>query len=163
MAVWKERPIEIANLFNPAFCAVVLRESVRRYVTVSKNPMPYPLMFLILPIILHQKTRSSLPRNTNTKLHSWLHDNPAARVEFAERAERLIPYTKEAIIFGLQREILILDEQGNVNYVKRKLRTLNWQSGTEPDECVKKAAILGCWFAESGDTETIYALWGVSP
>jgi hypothetical protein len=125
--------------------------------------MPYPLIFLTPPIVLHEQTRSLLPRGTGTKLHVWLQNNPEVKVQFAERTQRLIPYTKEAIIFGLQREILTLDQHGNVNYLKRRLSTPSWQSGTEPDDCITKAAFLGRWFAESGDPGTIYTLWGISP
>ena len=163
MTVWTRRPIEIANLFNPAFCAIVLRDSIRGYNSIANRSMPYSLVFLIPPIVLHEQTRLSLPRSTRTKLHSWLHNNPWVKVSFAERTRRLIPYTKEAIIFGVQREIIEFDHQGNLNHVPRKLSPSRWEADAEAEQCVKKAAFLGRWFAESGDPTTIYPLWGIRP
>src|ERR1039457_6981771 len=57
MRIWNDRPPEIAHLFNPAFCALLIREGVLGFVEVSPGGMPYPLVFLLLPIVLHKATR----------------------------------------------------------------------------------------------------------
>jgi hypothetical protein len=49
MRLWNDRPPEIAHLFNPAFCAVLIREGVLGFMDVSPGGMPYPLVFLLLP------------------------------------------------------------------------------------------------------------------
>ncbi len=41
MRYWSSRPFEERNLFNPAFCAVVLAAAIREYERVSEKPMPY--------------------------------------------------------------------------------------------------------------------------
>jgi hypothetical protein len=49
MRIWNDRPPEIAHLFNPAFCALLIREGVLGFGEVSPGGMPYPLVFLLLP------------------------------------------------------------------------------------------------------------------
>jgi hypothetical protein len=163
MQVWEERPREIAALFNPAFCAVLLRETTRGYHREANQGMPYPLVLLVLPIVLHKATRENLPGTTRTRLHVWLQNNPAARINFASRVRQFIPYTREALIFGIQHRVLITDDDGAFIHGQRRLSTLNWAEDSEPEECRKQAGFVGRWFAQAGEATTIFAMWGIRP
>jgi len=61
MIPWEHRPIEVANLFNPAFCGEVIRRCGAGYSAKLQTGMPYALAFLVLPIVLHPATRWSEP------------------------------------------------------------------------------------------------------
>jgi hypothetical protein len=101
---WNERSIITANLLNPAFCGEVIRHCVyayneKRKTTEGKKAFPFYLLFLILPIVLHKKTRESLEKRKD--LYSWINDNPEIKLKIKENRENLLPYSKEAISFLL--------------------------------------------------------------
>ena len=124
MRSWQERPIEYANLLNPAFCSILLQKAIRGYQKQKQQDMPYPLIFLVLPIILHSSTRQVLPRDTRTKLHIWLQRQPEVRAGFSDRAKNLVPYAKEALIFGMQTGIIDISASGQFTWVKGKLKSI---------------------------------------
>lgn len=161
MTYWADRPVEIANLFNPAFCAVLIDQTVKAYEREAGIGLPYALAYPVLPIILHSKTRQILPTTTRSKLQRWILNNPQVKVGFAERAKNLTTITKEAILFGLQIGVFSLSAGGHINSVPRKLSRNKWDKNTEPYECVRKAGMLGKWFALSGDAIRIYSILGI--
>jgi len=160
---WDERPIELANLFNPAFCAVVLQNAIRGYHKEAKQGMPFPLLLLVLPLVLHASTRRALPATTRTKLHVWLQAQPEVRVGFAARARHMVPYTKEALAFGIQTQIIQILDDGSFIRIQRKLRSISWPSHLEVATCYEKAYFIGRWLAQAGEVATIYTMWGIRP
>jgi len=59
MKTWNERPFEIRNLFNPAFCGVVLLRAFQGYEEEDASGMPFSLALLVLPLCLHKDSRRS--------------------------------------------------------------------------------------------------------
>lgn len=163
MTAWERRPPEIANLLNPAFCSLLVRDSVVGFEQENRRGMPYPLVFIVLPLVLHKQSRECLPVRIDTRLHGWLEANQAVGVGFVERARQLVPYTKEGIVFGMQAGTIRIAESGMlVRGVKSPTKSL-WNQGTEPEICRKKAYFVGRWLAKAGEMSTIYMLWGVCP
>jgi hypothetical protein len=160
---WERRPVEIANLFNPAFCSVLLQNAIKGFQQENIQGMPYPLLVLVLPLVLHGATRRALPSTTKTKLHVWLQRQPEVLVGFAEHTRDLGPYTKEALAFGVQTEIINICDDGTFVWVPRKLRAISWSDHLEPRVCHKKAAFVGRWLAQAGEVSTIYTMWGIRP
>jgi len=165
MKPWAERTIEEANLLNPAFCCINITSAVVGHVNINRAGMPYPLTFMILPIVLHKKTRELLPQNTRTSLAAWLQKNITVRILFPERAISLKPYTREAILFALLHNWLSIDTKGrlqtlitnrDINYFLAKLTD-------DARECVKRSRFIGKWFAAAGSVQTVMALWGIRP
>jgi hypothetical protein len=164
MLAWEDRPVEVANLLNPAFCAEVLRRCIREYEAQSSQRLPYPLVFLVLPILLHGKTRNHIFRRQRQTLHAWLHNYPDVRVGFGERARSLVPVTREALAFLLHAGAVQIDDQGalsSIQYKGRRSRPVQVEGDAE--DCYGKAEIVGRWFARAGTTATIFAMWGVKP
>ena len=164
MIPWNERPSEIANLFNPAFCGVLLVRAVGGFSSIAGEGMPVGLAFLTLPIVLHEQTRNLLPRSRTTWMVQWLQRNPEVRVGFAARAGALVPCTRESLLFMAVHRHLVIDEtsklvQGNPI---RSARRLELQSD-EFKKCMSKAKLVGEMFAKAGKPATIFALWGVCP
>jgi len=54
MRSWIERTNEVAYLLNPAFCGRILYASVKEYENKANQPMPFALIYLILPLVLHR-------------------------------------------------------------------------------------------------------------
>jgi hypothetical protein len=166
MQPWQSRVVEEANLFNPAFCATLLAKSADEFHKKTARPLPFALIFLILPIVLHRGTRSALPGSTVTSLLPWIQDNREQLVDFAQRVQRLRPITREALLFGAQHQTLSLAASGDVAVGSRRQSATVRRTGLFTDEareCVDRAGFLGRWLSAAGTTATIYAAWGVAP
>lgn len=163
MNPWNERPFEIAYLLNPAFCSLLIRESVYSYTNEEQHGLPYALAFLTLPIILHQTTRKALPDRASTRMFDWLDRHPHLKTGFAGRTKSLVPYTRESIIFGIQKDILAIETEGRLRSVNSPSQPSTWPSTSEASECQERARFLGRWYAQTGDATTIFRLWGVRP
>ena len=50
MKRWDQRPVEIRNLFNPAFCGLVLSRALHGYEDADARGMPFSLTLLVLPL-----------------------------------------------------------------------------------------------------------------
>lgn len=161
MLPWSERPTEVAHLLNPAFLAVLIRDAVKDYQKTDRAAMSYSLPFILLPLVLHRPTREQLPATTATTFHVWLEENAEVRIGFAERAKRLSPFVKEAIMFGLQRGVFQIDEAGDLTDTRKQLRVFSGPEDAEHQQCRKQAKFVGRWFAKFDDPETIYTMWGV--
>ncbi len=161
MIQWERRPVEIANLLNPAFCGQVLRVCIRAYAEEASAPLPYPLVFLLLPVVLHTQTRDRLtPRQR--QLHTWLQENEDLKIGFAERTRQIIPITLESITFLLQLRTIAVDEQAGLQVLPYRRRAISEQEQGEIADCYRKAGVIGRLFARAGTAPTIYALWGVT-
>jgi len=158
--------VEEANLFNPAFGAVLLAKAADEFTRKTHRQFPFALAFLVLPIVLHRGTRSALPGSTITALLPWIQGNREQLVNFAPRVQALKPITKEAILFGAQNQTLALTDSGGIAVGARRQTPTERRTGLFTDEareCVDRAGFLGRWFAAAGSPATIYSAWGVTP
>lgn len=166
MNKWNNRPVEIANLINPSFCAFLIHETVKGYEEIAhgNKGISYDLLFLALPILLHKATKEILPRTTRTYMHTWLQNNPEVRVGYATRAREMIPYTKEAIHFLMVRDLLSVNKDGYLSTSEFRMRlSLEIEVKIYLVDYQRKAKLIGKWFALTGTSSTIYTMWGVSP
>ena len=163
MIPWEQRPIEEANLFNPAFCGECLRRTIYVFNNTSDQYFPYPLSFLVLPIVLHKATRELISPNSRERLHVWLQSNQRARIGFTERARSLVDITNESIKFLLLNGIVEVENEGTFKVTKnpRPIRTVSRHE--EVLDCFRKAEIVGRWLARGGTIENIYTMWGIMP
>jgi hypothetical protein len=162
---WSERPTEVANLLNPAFTGAALRLAVSGFHKEANVGMPFELAFLVFPFALHEETRSRLPRAVSTMLHSWLHENRDVVVAFTERTRSLVPFTKEAIVFTCQRNVLKVNDDGSLLPGDAALKKLaSYKTASEDIKAaLNRSEFVGRWFALSGTPMTILTLLGVRP
>lgn len=166
METWSARATEVANLFNPAFCAMLVAKACKDYTKKTREPLAFSLAYLVLPIVLHPRTRTALPYSTVTSLLSWTQEHRADLVEFGAHARVLGPYTREAIMFGVANDTLMLDESGGVAtgsaYVTpAEKKTEHFTP--EVRDCLNRAGFVGRWFAGAGTPATIFSAFGVAP
>ena len=161
MIVWEKRPIEIASLLNPAFCGELIRQCIESYQKAESQPFPFPLVYLILPIVLHKKTRETIV--SQRQLHVWLQAHENVKIGFADRTRELVPITKEAMLFLFQVGAIEVDEQAGLRVASYQRRIPPSQPEGEISECYRTAVVIGRWFARAANVPTIYALWGVRP
>ena len=75
MRPWDERSTEEANLLNPAFLTVLSYQCIKGYNETAGKNAPYVLPFLVTSLILHKRTRESLPRGISTSLFNLDYSN----------------------------------------------------------------------------------------
>lgn len=162
---WTSRVVEEANLFNPAYCATLLAVVTKEYAKKTECPLPFALAFLVLPIVLHEKTREELPHSTITALLPWLQEHKPVLVGFSQRVARLRPATQEAVMFGITHGALSFDGPALQVTGKYKAPTSARTDmfTKETIDTVEAAGFIGRWFANAGTISTIYAAWGITP
>lgn len=162
MREWKMRTKEVAYLLNPAFCGRVLYGTVKKYNKISNKAFPFPLIYLVLPLVLHKNTRRLI--NSKTAMLVWIQKYPELLVGFAQRASDLVEITNEAVELLLQSELLQLTDRAELQ-VNKTIKAMNKTKFADDEikECVNKSEHVGKWFAVAGSTETIYISLGVRP
>jgi hypothetical protein len=165
---WEDRPFEIAYGLNPAFLAILLHQAILSFERKDSQGMSYPLLMLVVPIIFYAPIRNRLPKDENSDMSQWVKDNPEVVLNFPNRVNQLIPYSKEAIIFAMQQDIIKISSEGNFLAQKKQLyidKNLQWNfsPNSRTYQMKTKAQFLGKWFAMSGSTEAIYRTLGIKP
>lgn len=159
---WARRPPDVANLFNPAFCAALLNRLAVGFQGDDRQGVPYPLSFVALPLLLHPTSVALLPPTARTKFHPWILENPQVLFGFPERARALAPIVREAISFGLRYETLFFGaEKELVPIASSALK--RWERESYNKDFSKNAQTLGKLLAQVKDVPTIFALFGVRP
>jgi len=168
MRSWENRSYEEANLFNPAFLAIIAYQCVKGYEGENVYPAPYILPFLVTPFILHKDTRAAMPHKINSTFSTWISQPEGTLVKagYSERARAISPYVKEALMFSFSHHLLKISDN---NYYLRCSSgvtipiTEENRYSQEVMDCFKKSLFCGRWFARGGKIETIMALLGVQP
>lgn len=162
MKTWSNRPAEIAYLLNPAFCARVVLSMIKAYSDEKKSGLPFPLVYLVLPIVLHKGSRECV--SSKSKMSVWLSRHPELLIGFAKRARSLVQITNEAILYLLEAKLVEVDIKGDLA-LNPSIKTLSEMKYSDGDvkQCLTCARAIGKWFARSGDVKTIYISWGVRP
>lgn len=155
------RAPEAAALFNPAYCAVILNAAATGYAERSGTGMPFSLSFIVMPMIVHELSRNSLPGTSAGKFSNWILDSKHVLLGFPDRARRMAPYTREAVRFGIASDTLEL-VNGQIKPSLKIATRASALNGTVSD-AYKQARKLGMMLASGGSPGTIYALLGVAP
>jgi len=157
---------EYRALFNPAFCAVLLREACSGAEAESKSrhvePLSFAESFLVLPAVLHEPIRRELPKTIATTFAAWLAENPLLRSQFASIAAVTKEITKQGLLFGSTHGALSL-EAGKVRAagsLKIQLSDFD-EANSEMGQCIRSARFTGRWLALAGDPTTLLALLGI--
>jgi Family of unknown function (DUF6521) len=111
---WRARPPEEASNFNPAFCGEMIYRAAAAYNGLRDLPFSLALTFLVLPIILHKPTRDQLPKKANATFVGWAAEHGGLLAGLPDRATRLLPVSREALLFLLQNEVMRIQQGGVV-------------------------------------------------
>lgn len=162
MKHWDKRPIEIRNLFNPAFCGLVLVRSMSGYEEEDSRGIPFSLILLVLPLCLHRSSREILQDGSRSYLLKVISNNPELLIGFPRRATDMLPFAFEALGFIMQLGSISVENDGRLKLIPAGIRKT--PSGTpETISCQRVARYLGREFARIGDRSTVYMSLGVRP
>jgi hypothetical protein len=162
MKAWTERPREIRNLFNPAFCGVVLLRGLMSFKDAQQEGMPFSLSLLVLPLSLHKASREAIIRGNRSYLTKIVDESPELLVGLPERARSMLPYSFEAFGLLMQQEAISVSTDGRISATHGCLRKQLFGT-VESQACQQAAQILGRKFAAIGDRVTIYTTFGLRP
>lgn len=162
MKRWDQRPFEVRNLFNPAFCGLVLFRALQGYEEENLDGIPFSLALLVLPLCLHKDSRQVIAASPRSYLLKTIEMNPQLMVGFASRTSDLMPFALEA--FGLLMEMgcFVVSQDGRLKTLPGKVR----KSVTGTNEsvlCQRVARIIGKEFARIADRVTVYTTLGIRP
>jgi len=159
---WDQRPIEIRNLFNPAFCGLVLFRALQGYEEENTRGMPFSLSLLVLPLCLHKDSREVIAASSRSYLLKTAEKNQQIMVGFSERAAQMLPYALEGFGLLMERGCLTVAEDGRIQTVPDKVRK-TIRGTDETVSCQRVARIVGKEFARIADRVTIYTTFGIRP
>lgn len=162
MKRWDQRPVEIRNLFNPAFCGLILFRALQGYEEEDARGMPFSLSLLALPLCLHKDSREVIAGSPRSYLLKTVEKNQQVMVGFADRTTRMLPFAFEGFGLLMERGCIAVSDDGRIQTVSGKVR----KSVTGTDEtvsCQRVARIVGKEFARIGDRVTVYTTFGIRP
>ncbi len=164
MKKWSERPKEIANLMNPAFCSLVITSSAMGYYEYNSSKICYPLILISLSLILNNNTRWKLPRTIRTSLPLWIQSNLSDTIGLLDMTEDIKQIVNEAIIWGHTHDLFSFNPGGLIqpkSDFKRLTKSIP-KSNKYIIEFVNQSYLLGKWLAKSGSPNTVMQLWRIS-
>lgn len=162
MKPWNQRPFEIRNLFNPAFCGLVLFRAMQGYEEEDTRGMPFSLSLLVLPLCLHKDSREVIAGSSRSYLLKITEKNPQIQVGFADRVTSMLPYAFEGFGLLMERGCISVTIDGRLQTVPDKVRKT--VTGTdETKSCQRVARIVGKEFARIADRVTVYTTFGIRP
>ncbi|MDN5745730.1 MAG: DUF6521 family protein [Nocardioidaceae bacterium] len=161
MTAWRFRSRAQAAMLNPALLAAITAAAASEYKRATGEPMPWPLAYLIAPLVLHRSTRESLPRTTRTHLGNWVSQNPVIHAGLSARAQSLAEPVREGLRFGLRHGALEVDDRGRLtgDLVAPAKKAAPGEAG----QIIAKAGLVGKWLAKIDHPATVFAVMGVAP
>jgi len=162
MKRWDQRPFEVRNLFNPAFCGLVLFRALQGYEEENPDGMPFSLALLVLPLCLQKDSRQVIADSPRSYLLNTVEKNPQLLVGFADRARDLMPFALEAFGLLMAKGCFVVSQDGRLKTVPNRVRKS--VTGTrESISCQRVARIIGKEFARIADRVTMYTTFGIRP
>lgn len=162
--LWRERPVEEASNFNPAFCGELLCRTVGEYYKACSAPLNVAVAFVVLPLTLHKETRDHLPGRANTAFAGWVADHNTLLAELPLRIERLRPVVRESLLFMIRYSRLSFRDGGLVPGGKPLSLTVKSDLSTADTAEARSAAhMLGRWFAAQRSQPALLQGFGVLP
>lgn len=162
MKRWDQRPFEIRNLFNPAFCGLVLSRALQGYEEEDARGMPFSLTLLVLPLCLHKDSREVIASSPRSYLLKTVEKNQQIVVGFSDRVTQMLPYAFEGFGLLMERGCIAVAEDGRIQAVPKKVsKTVDGTAETV--SCQKVARIVGKEFARIADRATVYTTFGIRP
>ncbi len=150
------------NLFNPAFCGLILFRAMQAYEKEDSRGIPFSLSLLILPLCLHKDSREVIAVKSRSYLMKIVEKYPQIQVGFADRTASMLPYAFEGFGLLMERGCISITDDGRLQTVPDRVRK-SIKGTDETRSCQQVASFLGREFARIADRATIYTTFGVRP
>ncbi len=154
---------ETQSFLNPAFCGVLLYRFIATYSKEKKGAVPVSLVFLVLPLVLNEETRSSI--NSRASFPNWARQHRSSLLRFPERAGSLLRATSEAVEFLTSSALIGLNSDGELEVTGRLAfgKAEGEWLGSEVRDCINKCEHVARWFFRAGSPAIVFYTLGVCP
>jgi len=155
---------DIYSETNPAFWAFALLAFIDAY-TVTKGQGPdLPIAYLALPIALSADLGPSFDgTNKKTGLQVWLQRRPEVQVALAARVNASLGIVTDAIRLSAFSGVAVVGADGRLGMGQHMVKAGAIKALSEgPAQAIKRAARVGCWFADAGSTRTVFDMMGLT-
>lgn len=146
MSPFASRPPEAMALYNSVLISELLVNACWAKEQRDGTGLPWPVVYLILPLTLHPETRDSLPRDRRITLARWAVQNQDLLADMEYRVANMVPVTKRAIRHGLRVGRLGLDGTNLMALSKPKKVEPQWSD--ELKASVRASRFCAQWFTE---------------
>ncbi|MGC1497858.1 MAG: hypothetical protein D6160_20505 [Ketobacter sp.] len=156
---------EEQNLFNPAYCSLILYEAIRQFQGDSDEGMPCTLAYLALPMSSNGLISSCLPNTVATPISAWITSNEGELVGLAGTISSYVDITTTAIGFLLDQGVVVLSDTGRLSLDGQVIPKMPGfvAKNTEIKRNFRVAGFIGRWFTSASSVESIYTQLGVRP
>lgn len=151
---------DVRALFNPAFLAGLVGRAAEGHQTHSEAPLPLAFAFLVGPMVLHTRTRESLPR-VNARLATWADGHSLLRAELRWRAPHFAELSRSSLRFGIRYGLIRMSARGIE--ATETVSRLPVPTTSDALDCWRAAERLGRWLPRAGPPSTVLALLGLRP
>jgi ABC-3C biological conflict system middle component len=157
MIDWRTGSRIATHFLNPALLAMVEATAAYHYGAAGHKRMNWTLSFVVAPLVLHGPTRDVLPPRVSTHLSTWISRQPLLLAGFPARVNSLAPAVRAGLRFGLRHEVIRLNGDSIEAFDPPR-----YPDG-ELTVLLRAARFVGRWFAQTDQTSTLFALFGVIP
>ena len=151
------RPRVESNLLNPALIGLTIAHAAAGYTQDQPRAMPWPVAFLIPPLVLHRPTRSALPASVRTHFASWVSGHPLLMAGFPRRAAVMTEPTREGLRLTLRARRIVL-----AGFAIQAASLAPAPIG-ELGQLLRASSLVGRLLARLDQPSTAFALLGVAP
>lgn len=157
MSDWPLRPRVESNLLNPALIGMLIAHGATGYASERGEALPWPMAFLIPPLVLHRPTRDQLPKNVRTHFAAWVGRQSTLMIGYPKRAEVMVEPTREGLRMALRSQRMQIQDGRLV------ATALTTAPAGELRQLLASATVVGRLFARLDQPSTAFALMGVAP
>lgn len=158
---WESRSPVVATMLNPALVAAIIAAAAEEFERAGNRPMPWELIFIVTPLVLHRDTREVLPKRVTSHLPKWIADNPTIHAGFPDRARAMVPHVREGLRFAIREGLVGIDDAGQL-YGSLPGKARPAVIGDVQD-IVRTAGFLGRWLTKVDRSSTVFAYFCVTP
>lgn len=142
---------QVESLYNAPFCAYALGRFAQSYNAASETrgggAAPMALLFLCLPMTLHDPTRTEILRHkSNYSLHRIIVSRPDLLVGLPRRIQGMRRFTNAGILLGAEYGWLRVDTRA-MTVIGRVIQA--WLSRMDPEgdarNVIRSSDLLGTW------------------
>lgn len=165
MTAWDNRSNEVADYFNPAFCAAVIAYGVQCGCQSQKSGVSFLFPFLLLPLVLHEETRTLLKTTkSSSRFLDWIVSakNAKVKIGFSKRAKMLVPYVKEGMIFAVGFGLFSIEQDGTLR-TQRELPKSAFPKSDDVLSILRSTEKLARLFCSLPEVSTLLPFLGVTP
>lgn len=148
---------------NPAYCAAILAQFCEAYAQgrAVGRASTVAIVYLALPIALSEDLAPTFDGcNKSTGLPAWLNRSPGVLPDLAKRINATLEMTTAAIRFGCLTGALRLTHEGELVSSLEKFPAA--VSSGVAGASLRRAKMLGAWFATMGSPRAVLEALGVS-